>query len=176
MKIARALLLTLLALALALPTAARAATPSHTNFSGTAPGVDLCGITTTLTFSGVDNFWPILDSSGNQIAFKDTHQEKDVATAANGKSIEDHIAVQQIATSTTNPDGTFTEVDTFKGVPQQLSTPHGPVLTQGDGLITFVDQLDKDGNVISQTIVVDNGPHPDADGSLFCQIVTAALS
>jgi hypothetical protein len=49
---------------------------------------------------------------------------------------------------------------------------------QGDGLITFVDQFDSSGNFISQTIVVDNGRHPNAESgfTLFCQIVTAALS
>jgi hypothetical protein len=177
-RIPRALLLALVATALILPATARAAAPIHHNFSGTMPGVDLCGITTTLAFSGVDNFSPVFDSSGNLIAFMDTHQEMDVFTAANGKSIENHFAAQLTRTFTTNPDGTLTVVSTFKGLPEQLSTPNGPVLTQDAGVITFLDLFDSAGNFISETVLVENGPHPEADSgfTLFCQVVTAALS
>jgi hypothetical protein len=77
-----------------------------------------------------------------------------------------------------NSDGTFTIVSTFKGLPEQLSTPHGPVHTQEVGFIQFVNVFDSTFNLISQTITVENGPHPDADSgsTLFCQVVTAALS
>jgi hypothetical protein len=80
---------------------------------------------------------------------------------------------------TLNPDGSFaTAVVTNKGLPEQISTPNGPVLTQDRGLITFLDLFDSSGNFISQSILVDKGPHPDAEsgGSLFCQVITAALS
>ncbi len=172
------LLLALPTLALNLPSAARAAAPTHVNFSGTEPGVDLCGITATVTYSGVDNFWPIYDASGNLIAFKDTHQELDVFTAANGTSVENHFANQQTAVVTPNPDGSSTAIETYKGLPEQISTPNGPVLSRDVGLITFLDTLDSSGNLIAQTITVDKGPHPDAEsgGTLFCQTVIAALS
>jgi hypothetical protein len=146
--------------------------------SFTQPNVDLCGINTTLAFQGVDNFFPVFDSSGNLIAFKDTHQEQDTFTAANGKSVTDHFAQNVTGTFTTNPDGTMTQVFTYKGLPEQISTPNGPVLTQDAGIITFVVLFDRSGNFISQTVTVENGPHPNADSgfTLFCQVVTAALS
>jgi hypothetical protein len=171
---------TMLSLAglLLVPTTAGAAGPEHGNFSGTATNVDLCGFTTTLTFRGVDNFFPVFDSSGNIVAFKDTHQERDVYTAANGKSVVDHFVQQVTATFTANPDGTTTFVATYKGLPEQLSTPNGPVLTQDVGLATIVYVFDSSDNLISVTPIVEHGPHPDLGSgfSLFCQVVTAALS
>jgi hypothetical protein len=177
-RIPRVLLPALLAVALILPATAKATGPQHSNFSGTFTDVDLCGISTTLTFSGVDNFFPVFDASGNLIAFKDTHQELDVFTAANGKSIENHFVNPSTATITTNPDGTVTLVQTYKGLLSQLSTPNGPVLARDAGIITFVNLFDSSGNLISQTFLVVAGPHPDAASgfTLFCQVVTAALS
>jgi hypothetical protein len=179
-RVPRLLLPALLALALILPATAKSAGPQHVNFSGTIADVDPngCGITGTFAFRGVDNFWPVFDSSGNLIAFKANHEETDVLTAANGKSVQIHFADQETASATTNPAGTFTVVRNFKGLPVQLSTPNGPVLLRDAGLITFVDQFDSAGNFLSETITVDKGPHPDAEsgGSLFCQVITAALS
>lgn len=172
-----ATLVSLLAGFVVLPASAHAAAPQHVNFSGSG-SVDLCGMTVTVAFKGVDNFFPVFDSSGNLIAFKETHQEQDTFTAANGKSIDEHVAQNETSTLTANPDGTFTEVFTYKGLPEQLLAPNGPVLTQDAGLITFVDLFSSTGQFISQTITVENGPHPDADSgsTLFCQVVTAALS
>jgi hypothetical protein len=170
--------LSMLAGVAALPTGVSAAAPQHVNFSGTQSNVDVCGIPVTVTYSGVDNFWPVFDSSGNRIAFKDTHQEQDTFTAANGQSITLHVAAQETQTTTTNPDGIVTVVSTYKGLPEQIETPNGPVLTQDAGLITFVDTFDAAGNFLSDTISVENGPHPEADsgGALFCQVVTAVLT
>jgi hypothetical protein len=172
-------LASLLAGLIVLPATAHAApTVQHVNFSGTATGVDLCGINTTLAFEGVDNFFPVFDSSGNLIAFKDMHQEQDTFTAANGKAVTIHTADQVTATLTLNPDGTFTQVITFKGMPEQIKTPNGPVLTQDVGIATFVRLFDSSGNFISQTVIVEKGPHPDLDSgfTVFCQVITAALS
>jgi hypothetical protein len=171
-------LLSLLAGVLVMPGRAQAAGPEHTNFSGTATGVDACGITVTVAFAGVDNFFPVFDSSGTLISVKDTHEERDTLTAANGKSVESHTAFQTTSSLTVNPDGTVTIVSTFKGLPEQLSTPNGPVLTKDVGFIRFVNVFDSSFHLISQTITVENGPHPDADSgsTLFCQVVTAALS
>jgi hypothetical protein len=163
---------------MAMPGRAHAAGPEHTNFSGTASGADVCGITVTVAFQGVDNFFPVFDSSGTLIYVKDSHEERDTLTAANGKSVATHVANQSTASLTVNPNGTITIVSTFKGVPEQVSTPHGPVLTQDVGFIQFVNVFDSSFNPISQTITVENGPHPDADSGsmLFCQVITAALS
>jgi hypothetical protein len=172
------LLPALLAVALVLPATAKAAGPQHSTFSGTATGVDVCGISTTLTFSGADNFWPVFDSSGNLVAFTDNHQEHDVFTAANGKAVEVHFAQRATNTFTANPDGTFTQVFNLRGLLEQVSAPSGPVLTQSAGMLVFVDVLDSSGDLLSQTFTVEKGLQPEADSgfTLFCQTVTPLLS
>jgi hypothetical protein len=171
--------LSMLAGVAALPTGVSAAAPQHVNFSGTIPNVDLCGFNTTLTYSGVDTFTPVFDSAGNLVAFKDLHQEQDTYTTTNGQSITIHSGGMQTGTFTLNPDGTLaTTLITYKGLPEQLKTPNGPVLTQDAGIITFFNLFDSSGNFISQTVTAESGPHPEADSgfTLFCQAVTAALS
>jgi hypothetical protein len=162
----------------ALPTGASAAAPQHVNFSGTILNVNLCGINTTLTFSGVDTFTPVFDSSGNLIAYKDLHQETDTFTAANGQTFTNHAAGQQTSTFTMNPDGTFTQTFVDKGLQEQLKGSSGGVVTADVGIITFVNQFDSSGNFLSQTVTVVAGPHPEANSNftLFCQVVTAALT
>jgi len=86
----------------------------------------LSGINTTLTYSGIDNFTPIFDLTGNFISSKDLHQEQDIYTAANGQSIILHFANQQTQYLTMNSVGTFTGVNTYKGLPEQLMSPNGP--------------------------------------------------
>jgi len=131
-----------------------------------------------LTYSGTDTFSPVFDSAGNLIAFKDLHQEQDTYTAANGKSITVHFAGFQTLTLTMNLDGTSTGVVTDKGLQEQLKAPNGGVLTADMGIIIFTNLFDSSGNFISQTVNVVAGPHPEADSgfTLFCQVVTAALS
>jgi hypothetical protein len=172
------LLMSLLVGAVIVPDTAQAAAPQHVNFSGTVPNVDLCGITTTVMYSGVDTFTPVFDSSGNLIAFKDLHQEQDTYTAANGQSVTVRTAGQHTGSLTMNPDGTVTFVSTSKGMPEQISTPNGPVLTQDVGFVSTIFLLDSSGNIISSTIIIENGPHPEKDSgfALFCQVVTDALS
>src|SRR5438270_12282892 len=111
--------------AVVLPATAAAAGPQHSNFSGTKTNFHLCGFNTTLTFSVVDNLWPVFDSLGNLVAEKDIHQEKDIVTAANGRSIEIQAANMITTTFTTNPDGSFQIVTTYRGLSEQIKTPNG---------------------------------------------------
>lgn len=161
------------------PTAVHAAQPQHINFSGTATNVNLCGINTTLAYSGVDNFTPSFDASGNLVFYKDLHQETDTYTAANGRSITIRTAGVNTGTFTTNLDGTFTQVFTDNGLQAQIQTSNGPVLTKDVGVIVFTWLYDSGGTFISLTTNVVAGPHPIAtspDFALFCQVVTSALS
>ena len=160
-----------------LPAAAQAAGPIHTNFSFTIPNDSICGISVTTSGTGVDNFTPVFDSSGNLVSFLDTGEIHVTLTAANGKSVEVSAAGPITGKLTTNPDGTFTGTTTFKGLPEKISSPHGAILTRDAGIIAFIDTFDSSGRLISETIA-QSGPHPEADagGALFCQVVTAALT
>ena len=75
-----------------------------------------------------------------------------------------------------DPAGVHTEAVTFKGLPERIQTADGPVIVRDAGYLTFFRTFDGD-ELLSSTISVDRGPHPDAesDFALFCQVMTAAL-
>jgi hypothetical protein len=75
--------------------------------------------------------------------------------------------------------GTITFVYSFKGLPEVLRTPQGPVLLRDAGLITFSDTFDLETEeFLSSEILVNRGPHPDADSdfTLFCEVISEALA
>jgi hypothetical protein len=75
-----------------------------------------------------------------------------------------------------DPEGIHVHAFTTKGLPELFKTPHGGVLTRDAGYIVFQDTFDGD-TFISSEIVVNNGPHPQADSDfeLFCEIMPEAL-
>ena len=75
-----------------------------------------------------------------------------------------------------DPEGLHVHEFTTKGLPELFKTPHGGVLTLDAGYIVFQVTFDGD-EEISSEIVVNNGPHPQADSNfeLFCEIMPEAL-
>lgn len=166
--------------AMAVPTSGLAAKPTkfHDNFDDTFTVADFCGIAVTGHAVGVDNFVVLtVDANGDPLSFKDTSSVKVTYTAANGKSIVVSSAGQHTGSATTNQDGSVTFFDTYKGLPEKIFTPQGPVLTRDAGIISFATTFAANGDFVSQ-VVTQSGPHPeaDADFALFCQIVTPLLS
>jgi hypothetical protein len=165
--------------ALALPAAASAAKPFHVNFDDTFTD-NVCGLDVAGEAIGVDNFSPVFDSAGNLIAFTDTSQVK-VTYTRNGKSLVDASAGRHTGTAVGDFSGVVTFTDTFKGLPERIFVPNGPLITRDAGIITFQAVVDfstnPDGDLISSAVLVNKGPHPeaDADFALFCQVFTAAL-
>ena len=75
--------------------------------------------------------------------------------------------------------GTITFLTSYKGLPEKIHTANGPVLLRDAGIITFADTFDLDtGDFISSEIVVNKGPHPEADSdfTLFCDVISEALT
>ena len=75
--------------------------------------------------------------------------------------------------------GTITFLTSYKGLPEKIQTAHGAVLLRDAGIITFADTFDLEtGAFISTEIVVNKGPHPEADSdfTLFCDVITEALT
>jgi hypothetical protein len=111
-----------------------------------------------------------------------TESGTETFTADNGKSVIVQFANQ--FTRDTEPivdeaAGTITFVVTRKGLPLKIMTPQGPVLLRDAGLITFANTFDLETfDFLFYEITVNRGPHPDADSdfTLFCEVVTAALS
>ena len=68
-------------------------------------------------------------------------------------------------------------IDTaVRGLPELIKTPRGGVLTRDAGYIVVRNTFDGD-EFISQEILVNKGPHPNAesDFELFCEIMPEAL-
>jgi hypothetical protein len=172
----RALLVASIAVLAALPGTALGAKPIeqfHDHFTGSASG-GICGISVDIEFVVTDNFFVYVDS------FKDTNSAKVTYTnPANGKAVIVSNAGQVVGPPPIIDDaaGTITFSVSFKGLPEKISTPHGPVLLRDAGFITFADTFDlATGEFLSQQVVV-HGPHPEFDSgfTLFCQVVSQAI-
>jgi hypothetical protein len=74
-----------------------------------------------------------------------------------------------------NPEGRHTVEVTVRGLTGQLRTADGVVLL-GAGYLVLHEVRDGE-EVISREIVVNRGPHPNAESdlALFCEVTTAAL-
>ncbi len=147
----------------------------HGTFSDTFPD-NICGIDGTTVVSGMDNIQEFADGT-----FKDEFRQNYVFTsAATGKSVLLFAANQFVGTGPIdNGDGTVTFVSTFKGLPEMLKLPNGPVLSRDAGFVSFNDTFDATtGEFLGETISPENGPHPDLDSgfALFCDVIVPALT
>lgn len=178
----RALLVALIAGFTILPAGAFAAKPEifHAQIFETEEDVDVCGVIVDIATKVVFTDKAFLDKEGNFIRFQSTSSGRVTFTAENGKSIISQFASQYVETAPIIDEaaGTITFVYSFKGLPEKLRTPQGPVLLRDAGFITFSDTFDLTGEFLSSEIVVNKGPHPEveSDFTLFCEIFTEALA
>jgi hypothetical protein len=149
---------------------------SHQNFSDTFSD-GICGIPGTSVVRGVENFTLYADNT-----FKDTFTISQTFTAtASGKSVRIHAGNQVTGNDEPidNGDGTITFITTFKGLPEQLKIPQGPMLSRDAGVVTFTDTFDEvTGALISRVVSGEKGPHPDLDSDFapFCNVLMLALT
>jgi hypothetical protein len=148
----------------------------HDHFTASFSDV-ICGIPVDVVVVVTDNFFGFGDDS-----FKDTASVQSTFTnPANGQSVRISSAGQ---TSGPLPivdeeAGTITFQESFIGLPEMIQTANGPVLLRDAGIIMFADTFDLEtGDPISSEIVVNKGPHPEAesDFTLFCEVVSEALT
>jgi hypothetical protein len=156
-------------------TAAASTMVFHDTFSDAQQDDNQCGIDGSSVVQGQDITQVYADGTTRvEVNFKYVF-----TSGATGKSFEISAAVQETgAGPIVNPDGTVSFVSTFKGVPQKLKIPNGPILTRDAGYVTIYQTFDPNtGDLISQTLSPDHGPHPSlADPSLFCDVIVAALT
>jgi hypothetical protein len=173
----RVVLAMLVTALVALPASALAAKPVerfHDNFTDTF-STDLCGIPVDAVATGVDNFVlfaddSFRDTSSVHLTFTNPTNSKSVIVSNKGQ-VTGNAVVDEAA-------GTVTFVTTFKGLPEQVKTPHGPVLLRDAGIAVFTDVFDlATGEPISSDFSI-KGPHPDleSDFALFCEVIVPALS
>jgi hypothetical protein len=175
----RALLVALVTALVVLPAPALAAKPIaqfHDHFTDSFSD-EICGIAVDVDLVVTDNFFLYADGT-----FKDTSSFQATFTnPVNGKSV-----VVSSAGQVTGPPpvvdeeaGTITFLTSFKGLPEKIQTAHGAVLLRDAGIITFADTFDLEtGEFISSEIIVNKGPHPEADSdfTLFCEVISGALA
>jgi hypothetical protein len=179
----RALVVALVAAFTILPASALGAKPEifHTHFLDTEEDVDVCGITVDLVAEGVFTDKAFFDREGNFVRFNSTASAMTTLTAENGKSVIIQNAGQftEVTPLVDEEAGTITFVTSFKGLPEKIQTASGPVLLRDAGIITFADTFDLEtGEFISSEVIVNKGPHPEADSdfTLFCEVISEALT
>jgi hypothetical protein len=140
---------------------------------------ELCGITGTSTTRFVGNFK--LHADGTFLSTGNFDQW--FTAAATGKQLR-ISGVEQVTgpfDPTDNGNGTITQTFTFKGLPMKIQIANGSTLLRDAGnvteAITFAINPDGSrGDALSDTVLVQHGPHPQLDDdALFCSVVTAAL-
>jgi hypothetical protein len=174
----RALLVALVTALAVLPASALGAKPVeqfHDHFTESFSD-EICGIPVDVDLVVTDNFFLYADES-----FKDTSSfSSTVTNPLNGKSVVISSAglVSGPAPIVDEEAGTITFLTSFKGLPEKIQTASGPVLLRDAGFVTFADTFDLEtGEFISSEITV-KGPHPelDSDFTLFCEVVSEALT
>jgi hypothetical protein len=138
---------------------------------------EICGIPVNVEIVVTDNFFVYDDDS-----FKDTSSFRSTVTnPVNGKSVVISSAGQVSGPPPIVDEeaGTITFLTSFRGLPEKIQTANGSVLLRDAGIITFADTFDLEtGDFISSEIVVNKGPHPEADSdfTLFCEVISEALT
>ena len=168
----------LLLMTVAAAPAAHAADPEVNHFRdvGTDVDADFCG-----TGQQIDIAFDVRVTewlSPNQADFKSTSTGKVTFTnPLTGDTVTLLFAGASMGeTISGDPEGLHVHEFTTKGLPELFKTPHGGVLTLDAGYIVFQDTFDGD-EFISSEIVINNGPHPQADSDfeLFCEFMPEAL-
>jgi hypothetical protein len=178
----RAVLLALIAAIAILPAGALGAKPEifHSNFLDTEEDVDVCGVIVDIVSKGVFTDRVFTDKDGNFVRFLSTASVKSTLTAENGKSVIIQNAGQftEVEPLVDEEAGTITFITTFKGLPEKIQTARGPVLLRDAGIATFVDTFDLETNELISSDVIIKGPHPEleSDFTLFCEVITEALT
>jgi hypothetical protein len=154
-------------------------TVNHFKASFTDTDTDFCGTGQTVNISTSVTVTEFLTPNQPNIDYRNTSEGNTVLTnPANGNTVIVHFAGAFTATLVSGTlDGAHTELDTNIGLPELIKTPNGGVLTRDAGYIQFLNTFDSNGDFVSGEIVIDRGPHPEAeqDFNLFCTVVPAAL-
>jgi hypothetical protein len=141
---------------------------------------------TTDTVCGIPGVIIDIKSDQNTVmsadgSFKTTGAFRQTYTnPVNGKSVIVYTAGQSSGTAYVLDvaANTVTFDLTYKGLPEKIQAPNGPVLIRDAGSITLREVFDlTTGENISETIVGVSGPHPVAESAfnVSCDIVDAAI-
>jgi hypothetical protein len=150
---------------------------NHFTFTGSFTDDNFCGTGQTVDISVSLRGTEFL-SPNQPVDYRNVSDGNSVYTnPLNGATVIQHFAGPFSDTIISgDPAGVHTHELTFRGLPELLRTAHGGVLVRDAGYIVF-HEVDNGDVFVSSEIVVDRGPHPDAesDFTLFCDVMTSAL-
>ena len=181
-SVLRAVPMALVALLVLLPASALGAKPEifHERIHDELQDIDLCGFNVNLVVDVRFTDHLFFDKDGNVVRFSSTASGTNTFTADDGAQVIVKFANLYVERPPVVDEaaGTATVEYSFKGLPEQIKTPHGGVLMRDAGFVTFVDTIDlATDELISTEVVVQHGPHPDLDSDFtaFCEVITEAL-
>jgi hypothetical protein len=138
---------------------------------------EVCGIAVDVDVVVTDNFFvyadgSVRDTSSVQATFTNPENGQSVVVSNSGQIIDATPVVDEEA-------GTITFTTSFVGLPEKIQTANGAVLLRDAGFITIRNTFDLETDeFISGEVILNNGPHPEADSdfTLFCEVITEALT
>ena len=172
----------LAAVPVTVPLVAGAAPPEvfHGHFVDVAEDADVCGLTVDVVSEGRFSDKVFSDNEGDFVRFQSSASGTTTFTAPDGRTVVAQFAnaVSEGVPIVDDAAGTITFVQSIRGMPEKIQTPHGRVLLRDAGVIVIANTFDiETGEFISSEILVNKGPHPEADSdfALFCEVITEAL-
>jgi hypothetical protein len=157
----------------------RAATPQvvHTKINLSLTNINQCGFTVDSAVQGTATTQVFVDASGTVTIHNEANVVSTLTNVANGKVVHVSGTGRDAFTpdGVVNPDGSITFTDTLTGMPLRVYTSHSDTLLKDVGLLSFVDVVDAQGNLLSEQVIV-HGPHPFAgDFTVFCDAIASAI-
>jgi hypothetical protein len=141
---------------------------------------DVCGVNVDVVVDVRFNDREFFDDEGNFERFLGTSSGSNTFINDAGESVTVTFSnvSRAVDLAIDEETGLITVLISTRGLPEKIRSTTGTILTRDAGLITFVNVFDPSiDEVISQEIIVNKGPHPQAesDFELFCEIITAEL-
>lgn len=141
-------------------------------------GIDQCGFTVDSVVQGTLTIEDFVDGAGNLTVEQDeAHVLSTLTNETNGKVVyvdsasRDRFDLAPVV----NRDGTVTVTDTITGSPERVYTNHSSVLVKDVGLVSVVDTLDPDGNVLSEQVIVHGVHQVSGPDAAYCAAITSAI-
>ena len=148
----------------------------HDSFDNTFEAT-ICDVDVTVHERGVVNGNVMTDREGH-LLFLVTVTYDAIWTNAAGDwiSLSLHGTNAKDVSVVDDPDGGFTVMFAFNGVPLWFRDSAGTTISKDVGRAVLADTFDADGNFVARSTVFVAGPHPaNANGDPGCQIVGAYL-
>jgi hypothetical protein len=146
----------------------------HDHFDVTIEDFDACGFETTAHFVGQNVVRVTAGEDGlDKVAIEGSFRA--TFTSVDGRQlIQDGAEASRDLTVTDNGDGTITETYALTGVLFFRDGDHH-LLNMRAGKIIYSDTYDEEGNLVSFTYDIVGGPHPFAEGGIFCDSAEKAF-